>query len=225
MARLRATLRRHWLWMVTNLAAALPLLWLAWDAWQGNLTVNPIDDFTERTGSAAIRLLLASLAVTPVQTITGRRKIGVMRKSLGLWAFAYVALHLLVFVGLDYGFSLRYILQDGLPTKPYIVVGLSAFLILLPLALTSTRGAMKRLGRNWKRLHRWVYAAGILAVVHTIWVAKLAAGEPTLYAVILAVLLAARLPWVRGRLSGLRHTRPASPAAQRRSPKLAPEVE
>lgn len=226
MDALRAFLRRHWLWLAANLAALLPLLWLAWDTWQGNLTINPIDDFTDRTGSAAIRLLLASLAVTPVQTVTGWRKVGVIRKSLGLWAFAYVALHFLVFVGLDYGFSLRFILEDGLPTKPYVVVGFAALLILLPLALTSTRGAMKRLGRNWKRLHRWVYAAGILAVVHYIWVSKLAAGEPTLYAVILAVLLTARLPWVRSRLNGLRHKRAApTPGQARRKPKMLPEAE
>lgn len=222
----RAFLRRHWLWLAANLAALLPLLWLAWDTWQGNLTINPIDDFTDRTGSGAIRLLLASLAVTPVQTITGWRQVGVIRKSLGLWAFAYAVLHFLVFVGLDYAFSLRFILEDGLPTKPYIVVGFSALLILLPLALTSTRGAMKRLGRNWKRLHRWVYAAGILAVIHYIWVAKLAAGEPTLYAVILAVLLAARLPWVRSRLSTLRRKKAAPVQGQpRRKPKMLPEAE
>lgn len=226
MGALRTFLRRHWLWLAANLVAILPLLWLAWDTWQGNLTVNPIDDFTDRTGSGAIRLLLASLAVTPVQTVTGWRTVGVIRKSLGLWAFAYAMLHFLVFVGLDYGFSLRFILEDGLPSKPYIVVGFATLLILLPLAATSTRGAMKRLGRNWKRLHRWVYAAGILAVVHYIWVAKLAAGEPTLYAVILGVLLAARLPWVRSRLSSLR--RKPAPVAQgrsRRKPKMLPEAE
>src|SRR5690606_11257540 len=132
----------------------------------------------------------------------------------------------LVFVGLDYGFNLRYILQDGLPTKPYIVVGFSALLILLPLALTSTRGAMRRLGRNWKRLHRGVYVAGVLVVIHHIWVAKRAAGEPTIYAVILAVLLAARVPWVRSRLSSLRRRKSAAPPGPpRRKPKLMPEAE
>ncbi len=226
MSAARTFLRRHWLWIAANLAALLPLLWLAWDTWQGNLTVNPIDDFTDRTGSSAIRLLLASLAVTPVQTVTGWRKVGVIRKSLGLWAFAYAVLHFLVFLGLDYGFSLRYILQDGLPTKPYIVVGFSALLILLPLAFTSTRAAMKRMGRNWKRLHRWVYAAGILAVVHYLWVAKLAQGEPLLYSVILALLLAARIPWVRSRLSGLRRRKATpAPSEPQRKPKLMPEAE
>ena len=206
--RIAMTLRRHWLWLAANVGAAVPLLWLAWDTATDNLTVNPIDDFTERTGNATIILLLLTLAVTPVQTITGWRQVGTIRRSLGLWAFAYVTLHLLVFVGLDYAFSLRYILMDGLPQKPYIVVGFLAFLILLPLAITSTRGWMKRLGRNWKRLHRMVYVAGILGVIHFLWVSKLVWGEPLKYAVILALLLAARIPWVRGHLTSLRRRLP-----------------
>jgi sulfoxide reductase heme-binding subunit YedZ len=219
-------LRRHWLWIVANLVAAFPLLWLAWDTATDNLTVNPIDDFTERTGKAAILLLLASLAVTPVQTITGWRQVGTIRKSLGLWAFAYISLHLLVFVGLDYAFSLRFILQDGLPQKPYIVVGFLAFLVLLPLAITSTRGWMKRLGKNWKRLHRAVYAAGVLAVFHYLWVSKVAWGEPVIYAVLLVLLLTARIPWVRGHLSKVRRYMPgAKPQVPPRGkPKLAPEA-
>jgi len=203
----------------------LPLLWLLWDQWQDNLSINPIDDYTDRTGSTAIILLLLSLAVTPVQTITGWRKVSTIRKSLGLWAFAYAVLHMLVFVGLDYGFSLRFILLDGLPSKPYILVGLSALLILVPLALTSTKGMQKRLGKNWKKLHRWVYAAGLLAVVHFIWASKVAFGEPTLYAVILAVLLAARLPAVRSWLSKLRPKRTPQPTpAARKRPKVAAEA-
>jgi sulfoxide reductase heme-binding subunit YedZ len=202
--------RRNWLWLVANVAAVAPLLWLGWDTLQGNLSINPIDDFTDWTGNAAIALLLASLAVTPLQTVTGWRRLATIRKSLGLWAFAYATLHFLVFVGLDYGFSLRFILEDGLAQKPYVVVGFLALLILLPLAITSTRGWMKRLGRNWKRLHRGVYAAGVLAVIHFLWVAKAAeATLPLIYGVLLAVLLIARIPWVRSRLSSLRRQTPA----------------
>jgi sulfoxide reductase heme-binding subunit YedZ len=225
MSAIRTYVRENWLWLLANIGAVVPLLWLIWDHVQDNLSINPIDDYTDRTGSTAIILLLLSLAVTPVQTITGWRKVSTIRKSLGLWSFAYAVLHMLVFVGLDYGFSLEFILLDGLPSKPYILVGLSALLILLPLALTSTKGMQKRLGKNWKRLHRWVYAAGLLAVIHYIWVAKVAFGEPTLYAVILAVLLAARIPVVRTWLSGLRPkpVRQPSPAARKR-PKMAAEV-
>jgi sulfoxide reductase heme-binding subunit YedZ len=225
MTALRAYVRDNWLWLAANIGAAVPLLWLAWDYYQDNLSINPIDDYTDRTGSSAIILLLLSLAVTPVQTVTGWRKVSTIRKSLGLWAFAYAVLHMLVFVGLDYGFSLKFILLDGLPTKPYIVVGLSALLILLPLALTSTKGMQKRLGKAWKKLHRWVYAAGLLAVIHYIWVAKVAFGEPTLYAAILLVLLVARIPVVRNWLSKLRPKPAPSPAAAaRKRPKVAAET-
>lgn len=132
---------------------------------------------------------------------------------------------MLVFVGLDYAFSLRFILLDGLPTKPYILVGLSALLILIPLGLTSTKGMQKRLGKTWKKLHRWVYAAGILAAIHFIWVRKVAFGQPTIFAIILAVLLIARIPRVRTWLGSLR-PKPvpnAAAAAARKRGKAAAE--
>ncbi len=188
--------RKRWLWLAVNIAAAIPLVLTAWDYWRGDF-IDPTASFTTRTGQSAIILLLLTLAVTPAVNITGYSKLIGVRRSLGLWAFAYAVLHFVVFVALAYGFSLQYIIDDGLAKKPYIIVGSIALLILLPLAITSTRYWMKRLGKNWKRLHKWIYAAGILAVIHYIWVVKIPVGKPTLYAVILAVLLAARIKPVR----------------------------
>jgi methionine sulfoxide reductase heme-binding subunit len=190
-------LYRHWLWIVANLGALYPLLHLLWDTQVGNLSINPIADLTARTGQAAIVLLLLTLAVTPVQILTGYNPIAKIRKSLGLWAFAYTAIHLWIFVGLDYGYSWRFIVIDGLPQKPYIIAGFVAFIILLPLAITSTRGWMKRLGQQWKRLHQLIYVAGVLAVLHYIWVGKVFIGKPVYYAILLAMMLALRLPPVR----------------------------
>jgi DMSO/TMAO reductase YedYZ heme-binding membrane subunit len=154
-------LRRNWFWLAANLAAALPLLVLLRDFAQGNLGVDPINTINNATGRAAIALLLLSLAATPLHTVFGFRRGLTVRKSLGLWAFVYASFHLLNFVGLDYGFDVQFLLQDALLNKPYIVAGLASLLILLPLAITSTRGWMRRLGRNWKRLHRLVYGAGV----------------------------------------------------------------
>jgi sulfoxide reductase heme-binding subunit YedZ len=221
---IRTYIRENWLWLGANIGAAVPLLWLLWDQFQDNLSINPIDDYTDRTGGTAILLLLMSLAVTPVQTVTGWRKVSTVRRSLGLWAFGYAVLHMLVFVGLDYAFNWQFILLDGLPSKPYILVGLTALLILLPLAITSTKGMQKRLGKSWKKLHRWVYAAGIFAVVHYIWVVKVPFGKPTLYAIILAVLLLARVPVVRSWLGNLRPKPAAKPPATRKRPKVAAEI-
>lgn len=226
MASIRAYVREHWLWLVANVGAAVPLLWLLWDQLTDNLSINPIDDYTDRTGGTAILLLLLSLAVTPVQTVTGWRQVSTVRKSLGLWAFTYAVLHMLVFVGLDYAFSWKFIWLDGLPSKPYILVGLAALLILTPLAITSTKGMQKRLGKTWKKLHRWVYGAGLLAVIHYIWVVKVPFGKPTFYAIILAVLLVARIPVVRTWLGGLRPKPAAKVAAPRKQkqPKIAAET-
>lgn len=214
MQAMRQGLNKRILWLAVNAAALLPLPWTAWDMARGNL-IDPIDSFTARTGQAAILLLISSLAVTPAVTLTGIRSLIPLRKWLGLWAFAYAVLHLLVFVGLDYAFSLEFILKDGLQRKPYILVGAAALLILLPLAVTSTKGWMRRLGRRWKQLHRWVYAAGVLAALHYVWVAKLTVGQPALYASILAALLVARIPPVRKMLAEAgRRLRGKQPAAR-----------
>jgi methionine sulfoxide reductase heme-binding subunit len=219
-------LKKHWLWLVANLGAAYPLVFLLWDFWTDQLGINPIADITTRTGKAALILLLLSLACTPVNMLLSWPKVLNLRKSLGLWAFGYVSLHLLNFVGLDYGFDLRLILGDTLITKRYIIVGFSAFLLLLPLALTSTKGWMKRLGRNWKRLHRLVYVAGGLAALHFIWLVKAARlNEPLIYAGVLAVLLIFRLPPVRKFISKLRPTAKARTAARPEAPKRVMSVQ
>jgi len=173
MDSIRKTLTKHWFWIIVNLAALTPLFLLLWNFWNDNLGADPVAYITKKTGQSAIILLGLSLACTPINTVFGFRPALTVRKSLGLYAFMYAALHLLNFVGLDYGFNLNYILADALLKKRYMIVGLSAFLILLPLAITSTKGWMKSLGRNWKRLHKLVYAAGVLAVLHYFWLVKL----------------------------------------------------
>lgn len=205
MKRVTVALRKHWLWLAANLIAAYPLLRLAWDVATDSLSPNPIQDLTQATGQAAILCLIGSLAVTPVQVTTGYHPLARIRKSLGLWAFTYALIHLYIFVGVDYGFSWKYIVMDGLAEKPYILFGLAALLILVPLALTSTRGWMVRLGRNWKRLHRWVYVAAVFAGLHYLWVAKIDIGGKTLlYSVVIALLLFVRIPVVRHRLVAVR---------------------
>lgn len=221
-------MRTKWLFWIANIGAAIPLLWLAWDYGQGNLGVNPIAEITTRTGKTGLIVLLLSLACTPLMTVTGWRQPGTVRKSLGLWAFVYATFHLLNFVGLDYGFDLGFILQDGLPTKPYIVVGLLAFLILVPLALTSTKGWQRRLGKNWKRLHRFVYLAGVAVIVHFLWIAKAADDwEPALYGLLLSILLTLRVPAVRKRIVSWRQGESSSapryaPAKDSRARKIKP---
>jgi len=204
-SRIIRYLRHNWFWLTVNVAAALPLLTLLRGFATGNLGVDPINTINNLTGRASLVLLLLSLTATPANTIFGFRRSLTVRKSLGLWAFVYAALHLLNFVGLDYGFDVRFLVQDALLSKPYIVAGLAALLILLPLAITSTRGWMRRLGRNWKRLHRLVYAAGVLVILHFFWQAKAAERpEPLLYGLALALLLLVRVPAVRQRLIALR---------------------
>ncbi len=214
-------LRKNWFWLAVNIAAAIPLLLLAYDAWMGDLGVNPITTITNRTGKAALIMLTLSLACTPANIVFGVRQPLTVRKSLGIWAFVYASFHLLNFVGLDYGFNLRLILADGLASKPYILVGLAAFLILVPLAFTSTKGWMRRLGPRWKSLHRWVYLAGIAAVVHYFWKAKAAEQvEPLLYGIGVAILLLIRVPPVRKRIVDFR--RSLSPAKPVAAPRAAP---
>jgi sulfoxide reductase heme-binding subunit YedZ len=193
----------NWLQIITHIGALSPLALIVWDYTQGTnaaLLINPFQELTLRTGKAALITLVLSLACTPANTIFGFRKALTVRKMLGLYAFFYVAIHFLIFIvdnGL-FGNSLE--LQPILEAtfvKRVAFVGFAAFLILRPLAITSTKGWMKRLGRNWKRLHRLVYVAGILAVIHYVWLVKSDIREPLVYGAIVAILLLFRLSNLR----------------------------
>jgi len=196
-------LKAHWLQFLTHVGALLPLAILAWDYAQNQLTANPIREITIRTGRSAIVLLLLSLACTPIYTLFGFAPVLRLRRPLGLYAFLYAGLHGLTFVGLDYGFDLVLIGQELLQ-KRFVQVGVLAFLILVPLAITSTRGWVARLGKNWKRLHRLVYLAALLAGVHFLWAVKANVRVPLLYGAALAVLLVARIPAVQNAVRGWR---------------------
>ncbi len=182
--------------LFVHLAALLPLALLVWDTVQGNLSVNPIQDITFRTGKAALVLLVLTLAATPANTIFGFRQAIKVRRALGLYAFLYAGIHFLIFVGLDYGFNFR-LLGLELVEKRYVLVGSAALLILIPLAITSTKGWQRRLGKTWKTLHKWIYLAGILVIVHYAWVQKADIRQPLLWGGIVALLLLARIPAVR----------------------------
>jgi methionine sulfoxide reductase heme-binding subunit len=209
--------------LAVHTAALLPLAWLIKDYLTDNLTVNPIQAATQRTGDYAIVLLLLSLAVTPIITLTGYSALSKVRRPLGLYAFLYAAIHLFIFVGVDYGFNFDFLLAD-IAQKRFIFVGLAAFILLIPLAFTSYRYWQKRLGKNWKRLHRLVYVAALLVVIHVAWAVKgdlfTLQGDiwkPLLAGIVLALLLISRIPGVRRRISGLRTSRgrKAAPVRER----------
>ncbi|MBV7331385.1 sulfoxide reductase heme-binding subunit YedZ [Chloroflexi bacterium TSY] len=207
--------KKHWFWIVVNLLALIPLMRVIRGLAFGDF-IDPIGEITDITGYAALVLLVLSLAATPIVTVTGFRKAATVRKSLGLQGFMYVSLHLLVFIGLDYGFSLDLILGDALLSKRYVIVGFVTFLLLLPLAITSTKGWMKRLGKNWKRLHRLVYLAVPLAVLHYVWVEKVPV-EPAIWGIVVTLLLIARIPSIRRRLNDLRRKLDGSRASKLRT--------
>jgi sulfoxide reductase heme-binding subunit YedZ len=174
----------------------VPAAMLLWDAFMGGLGANPIEEITHRTGDWTLRLLLVTLAITPLRRLTGFIPLVRLRRMLGLFAFFYASLHFLTWLVLDQFFDWQSIVADVIK-RPYITVGFTAFVLLIPLAATSTNAMMRRLGRNWTRLHRLVYVIGILGVIHFWWLVKADILEPAIYAVILAVLLASRLPPVQ----------------------------
>ena len=192
-------------YLVVHIGAIFPLAWLVWDFITHNLTANPIQAAELRTGKAALVLLVLTLAVTPFYTLTRFKQVLTIRRTLGLYTFLYVSVHFLIFIGLDYGFDLT-LLKDAIFEKRYALVGFAAGLILLPMAITSTRGWMKRLGRKWKQLHQLIYLASILAVVHYVWLVKSDTRQPYLFGIVVLLLLLARIPTIRRRLSGLRRS-------------------
>lgn len=187
---------RRGLKTVVFLACLVPFAGLVQGAVVGDLGANPVERVTDVSGQWGLRLLLVTLAITPLRRLTGWAGWMSLRRMLGLFAFFYVTLHLLTWVGLDQGFDLDSIVAD-IVKRPYVTVGFAAWLLLLPLALTSTRGMMRRLGRNWQRLHRAVYPAAALGILHHLWQVRADVLEPLLYAAVLTLLLLARWRPVR----------------------------
>lgn len=191
-------------------ACAIPVLLLAYRAFAGSLGPNPVEAITQYTGQWALRLLLITLAITPLRKLSGVNALVRVRRMLGLYAYFYACLHLLTYVWLDAFFSLAYI-WDDIAKRLYITVGFTAFCLLTPLAATSTNAMIRRLGaRRWQQLHRLGYAAALAAILHFLWLVKADLREPLLYLGIFAVLMLARVPPVSRRLARLR----AAPAVR-----------
>jgi sulfoxide reductase heme-binding subunit YedZ len=171
----------------------LPLLFLLYWTYTGSLTANPISFITNHLGQWTFRLLLASLAMTPLRILFGWTWPVTLRRLLGLFAFSYACLHFSVWIVVDHFFNWDLMFADILKRR-YITVGMSALTLLIPLAVTSTSGMVKRLGgANWRRLHRLVYVTGVLAALHFLWLAKKGRIDQYLYAAILTVLLGIRI--------------------------------
>jgi methionine sulfoxide reductase heme-binding subunit len=177
------------------LLCLLPAAWLVaglagWPS--ASLGANPVEKIQDTLGIWGLRLLLVTLAVTPLRELGGWPRVLAFRRMLGLYAFFYIALHFLFYLFVDQAFDWRQLLAD-VAKRPYITAGFTAFLLLVPLAATSTRRAMRRLGRRWQKLHRLVYVAAILGCVHFWWQVKADVREPLVYAAITALLLGWRL--------------------------------
>lgn len=185
------------------LASLIPALWLVYRTFTGRLGTNPVEDLLLTTGLWAFRFLLISLAITPIRRLTGWNRIIQFRRMIGLFAFFYAVCHLSIYVVLDQGLELKFIFAD-IAKRRFITAGMLAFVLMVPLALTSTQAAIRRLGRRWQTLHRLVYFSAAAAALHFIWKVKVVIGEPVYYAAILAVLLAFRIIWRLRPAAGVR---------------------
>lgn len=170
----------------------VPALVLVWDSVTGGLSVNPIEDITHRTGDWALRFLLLTLAVTPFRWLSGWNEVIRYRRMLGLFTFWYASLHFSTYIVFDHFFDIRSIADDVIERK-YVTAGFLGFVLMLPLAVTSTQGWIRRLGKRWSVLHRLIYVAAVAGVVHFLWLVKLETSEPLVYAAVLSGLFLVRV--------------------------------
>jgi len=199
------------------LAALIPLERLVWKAFHDGLGANPIEVITHSTGDWTLILVLTTLSITPLRRITRQYWLIGLRRMIGLFAFFYGTLHFLTYIWLDKFFDVHEMLKD-IAKRRFITVGFSAFVLMIPLALTSTAWSIRRLGgKNWQRLHRLIYFTGILAVVHYTWLVKADRRKPIEYGIVLGILLAYRVGvWAFEKASDKRK-RPIIPAPARNS--------
>jgi methionine sulfoxide reductase heme-binding subunit len=180
--------------VVVFLAALVPVALLVRGFLTESLGVNPAETIQLETGRWTLKFLLLSLAVTPVRRLTGWNIVIQFRRMIGLFAFFYALLHFASYWAFDLSFAFDTMVTDVLK-RPFIAFGFAALMLLLPLALTSTKGWIRRLGKRWTQLHRLVYVAAILAILHFAWKVKVFTGDPVLYAAVLALLLLFRVVW------------------------------
>lgn len=173
----------------------VPLILLAWNGLNGNLSANPISDITNETGIWTIRFIVATLAITPLRRITRLHSLIAFRRMIGLFAFFYGSLHFTTYIWLDQFFDWLSILKD-IPKRPFIMIGFASFVLMIPLAVTSTKKMIRRLGgRRWDILHRLIYITAVGACIHYIWLIKVITYRQIVYATLVAALLLFRLLW------------------------------
>ncbi|MGH8245892.1 MAG: sulfite oxidase heme-binding subunit YedZ [Gammaproteobacteria bacterium] len=175
------------------IAALAPAAWLLFRALTNDLGANPIKEVTHFTGDWTLNFLLITLSITPLRRLTGKNQWVRYRRMLGLFAFFYACMHFLTYLVLDQFFDWPEIWRD-VAKRPYITVGFTAFVLLIPMAATSTRRMVQRLGANWRRLHSYIYAIGTLGILHYLWLVKADVRVPVIYGVVLLILLTLRLP-------------------------------
>lgn len=185
---------KPWLKPIAFTLLALPAASLVYGLFASSLGANPVETITHVTGEWGLRLLLLTLACTPIRKLTGFTSIMRLRRMFGLYAFFYASLHLLTYAVLDAGLDIGYIIEDVVK-RLYITVGFAAFVLLLPLAVTSTNKMIRRLGaRNWQRLHQLVYVATFCVLLHFLWLVKADTREPLIHMVVFALLMGLRVP-------------------------------
>jgi sulfoxide reductase heme-binding subunit YedZ len=172
--------------------ALLPLLYLVWGVFAGALGANPIETVIRDLGEWALRFLLLTLTISPLRRLTGMAQLLRLRRMLGLYVFFYASLHLTIYLWLEQSLDWWEIWLD-IVERPFITIGMLTFILLIPLAVTSTHAAMRKLGKNWLRLHKLVYPISIFAVLHFWWLVKVDTREPLIYVVLLGILLSERL--------------------------------
>lgn len=206
MSRLRITK------VLIFLAAFVPLERLVWKFFHDALGANPIEVITHSTGDWTMILILTTLSITPLRMLTKQYWLIGVRRMIGLFAFFYGCLHFTTYIWLDKFFDVHEMIKD-VYKRPFITAGFTAFVLMIPLALTSTKGWIRRLGKNWQRLHRLIYVTAIAGVVHYIWLVKADLRKPLQYAFVLGVLLSYRIiVWMA------QARRNAAAGASRRSP-------
>ena len=188
--------------ILTFLVCLIPFVLLLLKVLQNDLGPDPAKELALETGEWSIRFLLLALAMTPLRHLSGRMEFAQRRRMVGLFALFYASVHLLVWVifllGLRWGAILEEVVE-----RPYITIGFASFLILIVLGATSPRVMVRKLGKNWRRLHRLVYVAGVLAIIHLVWIVRTDLSEALLYGAILAGLLGLRLVFARNKARGL----------------------